>query len=68
MSVLFLQFGQTQEELVSPLDPGRQMLAVVGDQLTHFLQTSSTQTLTLNNQNTPGQTFKIWVKWSLTQF
>lgn len=40
MLMLLLQLGQTHEELVSPGDPGRQMLTVVGDQLVHFLQTS----------------------------
>lgn len=38
-SVLLLQFGQSHEELVSPLLPRPQMLLVVGNQLTHLLWT-----------------------------
>lgn len=42
--VVFLQLGQTHEELVPPLHPGRQMLLVAGNQLTHLLWTAGKET------------------------
>lgn len=54
--LLLLQSGQIQEELVSSLDPGWQMLRVIGDQFTHFLQTS------IHDINsTRVQALEIWI-------
>ena len=44
ISVVLLQFGQSHEQLVPPLHPGRQMLRVFGNQLTHLLWTERRET------------------------
>ena len=63
-SVVLLELGQTHEELVPSLLPGRQVLLVTGNQLTHLLQSTAMDT----HQRT--EAFQVtwhdhwWSRWS----